>query len=133
MNSLNKQSSNSNKSSQLNVDENLYGAVADLSENATSPQKGGASTSGAVLSSKMAARLRQEVHGRLDEQQQNQIHNSDSKRKQQMMRHQLTEYYDESTIGTEYQKVIVTNYPMATDEEKLKVPYIERFNGNLSV
>ena len=133
MNSLNKQSSNSNKSSQLNVDENLYGAVADLSENATSPQKGVASASGAALSSKVAARLRQEVHGRLDEQQQDQIHNSDSKRKQQMMRHQLTEYYDESTIGTEYQKVIVTNYPMATDEQKLKVPYIERFNGNLSV
>ena len=85
MNSLNKQSSNSNKSSQLNVDENLYGAAADLSENATSPQKG-ASASGAALSSKVAARLRQEVHGRLDEQQQEQIHNSDSKRKQQMMR-----------------------------------------------
>ena len=86
MNSLNKQSSNSNKSSQLNVDENLYGAAADLSENATSPQKGVASASGAALSSKVAARLRQEVHGRLDEQQQDQIHNSDSKRKQQMKR-----------------------------------------------
>ena len=43
------------------------------------------------------------------------------------------EFYDEKTIGTEYQKVIIKDYPMATNEQKLKVPYIERFNGNLSV
>ena len=43
------------------------------------------------------------------------------------------EFYDEKTIGTEYQKVIVKDYPMITSEDKLKVPYIERFNGNLSV
>lgn len=45
----------------------------------------------------------------------------------------MPEFYDEATIGTEYQNVIVKDYPMQTSEQKLKVPYIERFNGNLCV
>ena len=52
---------------------------------------------------------------------------------EQEMGMHLEEFYDMSTLGTEYQKVIVKDYPMNTSEWKLKVPYIERFNGNLSV
>jgi len=40
---------------------------------------------------------------------------------------------DTSTWGTPEQKEIVTEYDMATDEEKLLVPYIERMNGNICV
>lgn len=52
---------------------------------------------------------------------------------EQEMGMHLEEFYDMTTLGTEYQKVIVKDYPMNTSEWKLKVPYIERFNGNLSV
>ena len=45
----------------------------------------------------------------------------------------LREFYDEATAGTIYQKVIINDYPMLNKEQKLKVPYIERFNGNLCV
>ena len=41
--------------------------------------------------------------------------------------------YDDHTLGTPEQTVIVNDYPMKTSEQKLKVPYIERFNGNLCV
>ena len=37
------------------------------------------------------------------------------------------------TIGTSEQTEIVENYPMRNFDDKLKVPYIERFNGNISV
>ena len=40
---------------------------------------------------------------------------------------------DTSTWGTPEQKEIVTEYDMATEEEKLLVPYIERMNGNICV
>jgi len=40
---------------------------------------------------------------------------------------------DTTTWGTPYQNEIVSEYEMATDEEKLLVPYIERMNGNISV
>lgn len=87
MNSLNKQSSNSNKSSQQNMDENLYAVVDELDENATSSD---------------ASRIASEV--------------ASAQPSSQRMQKQLSEFYDEGTLGTEYQKVIITNYPMATDE-----------------
>ena len=40
---------------------------------------------------------------------------------------------DTSKWGTPDQKEIVEDYGMMTDEEKLRVPYIERMNGNLCV
>ena len=40
---------------------------------------------------------------------------------------------DTSKWGTPDQKEIIYDYGMMTDEEKLKVPYIERVNGNLCV
>ena len=45
----------------------------------------------------------------------------------------MPEFYDEVTAGTIKQTVIINDYPMETKEQKLKVPYIERFNGNLCV
>mmetsp|Transcript_37122 Transcript_37122/g.48800 ORF Transcript_37122/g.48800 Transcript_37122/m.48800 type:complete len:81 (+) Transcript_37122:422-664(+) len=41
--------------------------------------------------------------------------------------------YDPDTLGTPLQRVIVNDYPMHTSDQKLRVPYIERYNGNLSV
>ena len=40
---------------------------------------------------------------------------------------------DTSKLGTSEQCEIVNDYPMENNEEKLKVPYIERMNGNLCV
>ena len=40
---------------------------------------------------------------------------------------------DDDQNETSYKTVIVNDYPMKTSEQKLKVPYIERFNGNLCV
>lgn len=36
-------------------------------------------------------------------------------------------------IGTKEQTEIIEDYPMKTFGEKLMVPYIERFNGNVAV
>jgi len=41
--------------------------------------------------------------------------------------------YDPETLGTSKQTQIVKDYPMMSPDEKLNVPYIERFNGNLCV
>ena len=40
---------------------------------------------------------------------------------------------DANTLGTSEQKEVVKDYPMSNPEDKLKVPYIERFNGNICV
>ena len=36
-------------------------------------------------------------------------------------------------LGTPKQTKVVSNYPSRTAEEKLKIPYIEKQNGNLCI
>mmetsp|Transcript_18008 Transcript_18008/g.30662 ORF Transcript_18008/g.30662 Transcript_18008/m.30662 type:complete len:89 (-) Transcript_18008:670-936(-) len=36
-------------------------------------------------------------------------------------------------MGTEQQSRIITKYPSRTSESKLKIPFIEKQNGNLSI
>jgi tetratricopeptide (TPR) repeat protein len=40
---------------------------------------------------------------------------------------------DDSVLGTSKQTEIIDNYPMDSWENKLKAPYVERFNGNICV
>lgn len=46
---------------------------------------------------------------------------------------QQQQQQDAETWGTPQQKFVVKDYPMMGNEQKLKVPYIERFNGNICV
>lgn len=44
--------------------------------------------------------------------------------------------WDEETLktsGTDQQTQIISNYPSQTKEQKLKIPYIEKMNGNLCI
>jgi hypothetical protein len=37
------------------------------------------------------------------------------------------------TAGTALQTEIINDYPFLTYQDKLKIPYIERYNGNIAV
>ena len=41
--------------------------------------------------------------------------------------------FDDPNLGTAAQTEICDDYPMASWEDKLRVPYVERFNGNICV